>query len=190
MEYIEGRDLQVFSKEIKQYDLYKKLNFVMKDITKALNYIHSKGLIHRDVKPQNILITYDFIPKLVDFGLACETVECDVKVIQDKKDCCVGKPGTPVYMAPETILSRESYYSTDIWSLGATFYKVATDEYCFDFSKSKDILNVFYIIVTKTPKELKTNNQLLNNAVNSCLIPNAFERITDNELLEMLEFIF
>jgi len=181
MEYIEGRDLEAFRKE--NIDSLKylenKLVDFMKIMTTALVYIHSKDVVHRDIKPQNILITNDLIPKLVDFGLSCETEICD------KLFCCSGNSGTPVLMAPETILLNKSFFVSDVWSLGTTFYKVSTGNYCFKFPDINNIRDVIYTVAHEKPKKLETRNKTLNIVVNLCIESDFLKRITSEKLLKI-----
>lgn len=187
MEYIEGKNLEEFFLPFRNNptELYKNLVFTMKDLSHALEYIHSKGVIHRDIKPENILISTKgnpkFVPKLVDFGLACESEICE-----NRLNCCSGNSGTPVFMAPETIISRKSYFTSDVWSLGATFFKVASGNYCYNFDDVNETQAVLYTISNYEPKKLKTTNQTLNSAINSSLIKNPIMRINVKDLLKIL----
>jgi serine/threonine protein kinase len=181
MEYIEGQNLEKFFEVFNSDDLYEKLVFAMKDLSNALNYIHSRDIIHRDIKPENILITNKGVPKLVDFGLACESIICENKI-----RCCSGSSGTPVFMAPETVLEQKSYFVSDVWSLAASIYKVATGEYCFDFNNVNETQAVLYDVANLKVKRLQTTNRVLNTAINSSLIKNPFLRITSENLLEIL----
>jgi serine/threonine protein kinase len=183
MEYISGNNLEQFRKQFlyNPQKLYESLIFLMRDMLVALKYIHSKNIIHRDIKPENILITTGFVPKLVDFGLACEAEICNVK-----NKCCPGNPGTPVYMAPETISSRESYFVSDVWSLGATIFKIASGVYCFDFEDVNDIQKILYDVVNLKVNKLKTSNRNLNIAINASLIKNPNERITIDNLMKLV----
>jgi serine/threonine-protein kinase len=89
-------------------------------IAEALAHAHSRGLIHRDVKPKNIMLTKEGVPKLADMGLA--------RNISDAAPDEVGKAfGTPYYIAPEQVRGEAGLdFRADIYSLGATFYEMLT----------------------------------------------------------------
>ena len=184
MEYIEGATLNVWADKYSKNmnALHFNLLLLLKDLSRALKYIHDRGVIHRDIKPTNIIITTENIPKLVDFGLACETSLCATNL-----QCCKGNPGTPVFMAPETISLRESYFATDIWGLGATIFKTATNRYCFNFPDSRDIKSVLKIITTEPVQQLRTGSFRLNSVVNQMLRKNPMDRITTSIILKIIQ---
>ncbi|HMP29317.1 MAG TPA: serine/threonine-protein kinase, partial [Saprospiraceae bacterium] len=84
--------------------------FIVKEIANALLYLKKKNLIHRDVKPENIMLCSDMSVKLADFGLA---------IAQGSK---TNIAGTPNYIAPEMLLGEGYSYPLDMWALGCTFY--------------------------------------------------------------------
>ncbi|MEV4189571.1 serine/threonine-protein kinase, partial [Streptosporangium canum] len=81
----------------------------------ALTLAHSRGIMHRDVKPANIMLAHDGGVLLTDFGIA--TLEGDVQLTSP--DALVGSPG---YMAPERLRGTGDGPAADLWSLGATLY--------------------------------------------------------------------
>ena len=89
-------------------------------IAEALAHAHSKGFIHRDVKPRNIMLTQDGVAKLADMGLARQVADAGLEEI--------GKAfGTPYYIAPEQVRGDPAIdFRADIYSLGATFYEMLT----------------------------------------------------------------
>jgi serine/threonine-protein kinase len=91
-------------------------------IAEALAHAHSRGFIHRDVKPKNIMLTKEGVAKLADMGLARHTSDAGAALEE------VGKAfGTPYYIAPEQVLGSPSVdFRADIYSLGATFYEMLT----------------------------------------------------------------
>ena len=95
------------------------------EIADALDYSHRRGIIHRDIKPDNILIGQDGEPKLTDLGIA-------VLDQQDMKQVGPRVLGTPHYMSPEQASGKNITAATDIYSLGATFYHVFAGQPLFD----------------------------------------------------------
>ncbi|MGD9688745.1 MAG: serine/threonine protein kinase [Phycisphaerales bacterium] len=121
MEYVDGRTVYDDIVKHKKYAEAESLDIVMQ-IAEALMHAHSKGLIHRDVKPKNIMITREGVAKLADMGLA--------RAISDKEaaEAEQGKAfGTPYYISPEQIRGEVNIGPpADIYSLGATLYHMVT----------------------------------------------------------------
>ncbi|MBC7834360.1 MAG: serine/threonine protein kinase [Phycisphaerales bacterium] len=127
MEYVEGRTVYDDIVKHKKYSEKDAIDVVIQ-ITEALQHAHAKGLIHRDVKPKNIMITQEGVAKLADMGLA--------RAISDKEaaEAEQGKAfGTPYYISPEQIRGKlEIGPPADIYSLGATLYHMVTGNVPFD----------------------------------------------------------
>ena len=117
MEYVRGTNL----KQILQGDQPLTLQFivdVVAQVGEALDYAHSNRVIHRDVKPANILITADNRVKITDFGIA----RIDTSNLTQEGQLL----GTPNYMAPEQIQGREVDWRADLFSLGVVLYEMLT----------------------------------------------------------------
>ena len=125
--------------------------YYMKKIAEAIHFCHSKGIAHRDIKPNNVLLDDYVLPKLIDFGI-CEMLYFNPDSISsiDSNDGYykAGKKGkvklinkdfgTCSYLAPEIILN-EPYdpFAADIWSLGVTFLKLQLDLFLGHFNLKK-----------------------------------------------------
>jgi serine/threonine-protein kinase len=119
MEYVDGTTVKRLLKEDGRLDLDKALDIVVQT-ARALKYAHDNGIVHRDVKPDNIMLTKEGIVKIADLGIA--------KTFDDSSSDASSKRifGTPHYMSPEQALGKEIDARADIYSLGATFYHVLT----------------------------------------------------------------
>ena len=102
---------------------------IFRKILDALEYAHSKGMIHRDIKPGNIAFTSEGHVKIMDFGIALN-IEATGRLTKTGHIL-----GTPHYMAPEQILGQELTFRTDIYALGITLFEMITGRLPFD-SKS------------------------------------------------------
>lgn len=87
-------------------------------LCEGLHYIHTHGIIHRDIKPDNIFITHG-VMKLGDFGLACA-----VPAVRKPSESC--PVGTPYYIAPELWANKAHSTKSDIWALGCVLYQLCT----------------------------------------------------------------
>nr|WP_320025813.1 serine/threonine-protein kinase [uncultured Acetobacterium sp.] len=116
-EYIQGEPLSlVIQKCGKIRDEY--LRVWMGSMASTLDYLHKQGLIHRDIKPDNMMLTQDCEIKIIDFGLARQKEQIDQA---DKKVF-----GTLSFTAPERFTKKVGTVQTDIYGFGATMYYVAT----------------------------------------------------------------
>ncbi len=121
MEYVEGTTLKQELVSGKVFEEKEALGIVLQ-IAQALNHAHRRQLIHRDVKPANIILTPDGIAKLADLGMARGTN--DYAVARAEKGMTIG---TPYYIAPEQIRSQGDIDSrADMYALGATLYHMVT----------------------------------------------------------------
>lgn len=135
MEYVEGRTVYDDLAANRMFSEEDALDIAIQ-IADALAHAHSLGLIHRDVKPKNIMINKDSIAKLADMGLARETT--DTAAAQAEK----GKAyGTPYYIAPEQIRGEVDIDGrADIYGLGATLYHMITGRVPFMADDPSDVM--------------------------------------------------
>jgi serine/threonine-protein kinase len=119
MEYINGGTLDsLLNREGRQS--LETLLPIMLGVADALGYAHHLGIIHRDVKPSNILLTQDLSPRLADFGVA------HFSDIGERLTAPYAIIGTPAYLAPEGYDNTFYTPSEDIWSLGVTLFEMLT----------------------------------------------------------------
>ncbi len=139
MEYIEGKDLKelIGTSPLK---LEQVLDVVGKTAA-GLKAAHSKGIVHRDIKSENIMVASDGAVKIMDFGLA--------KIRGSRQITRTGAIlGTAAYMSPEQAGGQRVDHRTDIWSLGVVFYEMLTGELPF---KSEYEAATVYAIINEQP---------------------------------------
>ena len=135
MEYVEGKSLYDDLSAGKVYSEKEAIDIVIQ-VAHALAHAHARGLIHRDVKPKNIMINQNDKVKLADMGLARETA--DIEAAESE----AGKAyGTPYYIAPEQIRGEIDIDGrADIYGLGATFYHMVTGRVPFMADDPSDVM--------------------------------------------------
>lgn len=135
MEYVEGKTLYDDLSAGKVYSEKEAVDIIIQ-VAHALAHAHTRGLIHRDVKPKNIMTTTNGKVKLADMGLARETA--DIEAAQSE----AGKAyGTPYYIAPEQIRGEVDIDGrADIYGLGATFYHMVTGRVPFMADDPSDVM--------------------------------------------------
>jgi serine/threonine protein kinase len=144
MEYVDGRDLRNLLRKVREYKLPMPealaATVIMK-VASALDYAHRKRaiddkelkLVHRDISPQNILISYEGAVKLVDFGIA----KAASKTTQTQSGSLKGKL---LYMSPEQALGQPLDGRSDIYSLGLVLAELLTGERCFQADSELGVL--------------------------------------------------
>lgn len=144
-------------------------------LAEALAHVHGLGLVHRDVKPSNVMLTMDG-PRLIDFGIARAT---DGTASLTSTGVSVGSPG---YMSPEQILGRGVAGPADVFSLGAVLVFAATGAAPFPGDSSASLL---YKVVHEEP-ELGALDGELRDLARECLAKDAAARPTPQEIARRL----
>ncbi len=135
MEYVEGSTVHDLVAERKRLDEQTALEIIMQ-VAEALEHAHERGLIHRDVKPKNIMLTTSGVAKLADMGLARAVTDIEAAEAEAGKAF-----GTPYYISPEQIRGeKEITPAADIYSLGATLYNMVTGNVPFDGKSPAEVM--------------------------------------------------
>jgi eukaryotic-like serine/threonine-protein kinase len=127
MEYVEGCTVYDELAEGKVYEEVEAIDIITQ-VARALLHAHERGIIHRDVKPKNIMLTKDRVAKLADMGLARETSDNEAAMAEAGRAY-----GTPYYISPEQIRGEVHIdHRADLYSLGATWYHMVTGRVPFE----------------------------------------------------------
>jgi serine/threonine protein kinase len=114
MEYAQGELFEVLEDDRTLPELEVKA--IARQLVSALHYLHTNRVIHRDMKPQNVLIGANKVVKLCDFGFA--------RSIRSQSMVMTSIKGTPLYMAPELVQEQPYNHTVDLWSLGVILYEL------------------------------------------------------------------
>ena len=150
---------------------------IMEGLNKPFKYMHSNGILHRDIKPDNIMIKYidssetKFIPKIADYGISRELDSGKASTIL----------GTPRYMSPETLLGEEEYTDkSDLFSIGVMIYNLYFGSFPFPMPKNIKEVKQFY----SGKKKEDCEDKLLDDLINKLLTFEADKRISWDEYFE------
>ncbi len=136
MPLITGQSLSEWIEDYRKKDLLPPLDQVkqiMLDLTSALTYAHKNGMIHRDVKPANVLFNQDQRAILTDFGIA--------RLVKSSGMTQEGSiVGTPAYMAPEQALGGDIDHRSDLYALGVILFELLTGRVPFDGDSTASVI--------------------------------------------------
>jgi serine/threonine protein kinase len=176
LEYCESGDLSKILDKSKPLD-EKTVKYYFKQLVNGIKYINSENIIHRDIKPKNILLTNDKKTlKICDFGLSCNNI---------------GSPhiyticGSPLYMAPEMFMQKSYNKAIDLWSIGIILYEMLYGRNPFYRFKDQSELETFMLNENINIPEFNKNkkiSELCISLLSSLLQKEAETRITFEEL--------
>ncbi len=133
MEYIDGISLREYMDRRTALDFEEVISF-SEQILAALEHAHSRGIVHRDIKPQNILVLKDGIIKVTDFGIAKLPEKDKGETISDNAI------GTAFYISPEQAAAKPTDHRSDLYSFGCMMYEMATGSLPFDDERPMAVL--------------------------------------------------
>ncbi len=149
MEYIDGITLREYMKRNGPLGFEKSMDFIMQ-ILSALQHAHEKGVVHRDIKPQNIMVQSNGRLKVTDFGIA--------QISDSEKGHSGVAMGTVYYISPEQASGKTTTFSSDIYSVGIMLYEMATGKLPFEGDTP---LSIAMMQVNTTPaRPSKINPQI------------------------------
>ena len=134
MEYLKGKELFDVIRDIGLLNK-EQTNFYIASMLIAIDYLHARKIIYRDIKPENIIVERNGYIKLIDFGTA--------KEIEDRTKTIIG---TPHYMAPETIMGGGYSFQVDFWSISICMYEFMCGSVPFA-DKSDDPMEIYFAII-------------------------------------------
>jgi|SRR5882672_4534649 len=140
MEFLEGHELRVLMKPGEPIAPVRALE-IAAQVAEGLAYAHQHGVVHRDVKPANIMILSNWMAKITDFGIArmrSAEVKTQTGIVM----------GSPRYMSPEQVAGKRAEPRSDIFSLGVILYEMLTGTQAFT---GEDVTSVMYQILNVVP---------------------------------------
>jgi serine/threonine protein kinase len=185
MELLDSGNFADYYRANKNPETLKKL---IQDILNGLSYLHKNGIIHRDIKPGNILIKQTIegpVAKITDFGIS--------KNSDTENNSSSALIVSIPYMAPEQLnakkygINENIHFNLDLWSLGVTIYEVVTGKALFKNSDQDNSEQIMAnIMAPELPEKLSDLPEPFKTIVSHCVIKNARERASRAEELMVL----
>ncbi|MBU1024042.1 protein kinase [bacterium] len=179
-EFIKGHTLRELISSGKKFEPEEALR-ITAEIAHALEYIHNAGIVHRDVNPNNVMITTDGAVKIMDFGIAHRSGEPYPKQLA----------GTPGYMSPETAKGVEGGPESDIYSLGLICYELIAGEPVYTGESVPEVIAkvVANDFISLEKKKFGLNERIYG-IIEKALASNSHDRYSSaNELAREIEMI-
>ena len=186
MEYVEGRTVGQIIKQVEEWPLGRRLR-LMRELCDGLAYAHARGIVHRDVKPDNLMVR-DANGRLaiLDFGIArIAGAETTTSGFEGDQTSAGQMIGTPHYMAPEQIQSQPVDHRCDIFSAGAVFYELLSYRRAFS---ADTVTGVIYKILHADPMPLAQLDARLDPALID-IVERAIAKVPDERYQDMREVI-
>lgn len=171
MQLLTGETLSERIREMGQLFIEDAVDIIA-DVARGLSAAHERGIIHRDVKPDNVILTEDKHARITDFGLAQDMTE------PSNEEGTIA--GTPYYMAPEMWLGHRADERSDLYSVGVMFYQMVTGKKPFDSEMLQEIMNQHLKRVPKPPHVLNRDVPKPLSAIIRKSIAKAPKRRYDN----------
>jgi serine/threonine-protein kinase len=147
MEYVPGRDIKQLHDEIERFEIHQTLTLIAQACA-GVGYAHRAGLVHCDIKPQNLLITPDQRLKVVDFGIARALASINPG---ERADIVWGSPH---YFSPEQAAGIAPSPASDVYSIGIIMYEMLTGQLPFTASTSTELARMQREVLPQAPREL------------------------------------
>ncbi len=164
-EYVTGKNLRTKKKERNATRFSENIiRWLAKEILDALEYAHNNNVLHRDIRPQNIVLTADGKVKLIDFGISEIMRQAAAKISKQPPSNSI------LYMSPEQVLGQRLTIASDIYAFGATLYDLAAGQPPFMQG------DVYRHILNSTPEPIQNISGALNNIILKCLRKNQSAR--------------
>ncbi len=169
MEYVDGRDLSEILKDGPMPP--DRVVEIVRQTLMALDKAHSAGVVHRDIKPHNVMITGSDSVKVTDFGLA------KMKGPDMMSTMTQGIIGTLFYMSPEQVRGEPADFRSDLWAVGVMLYEMLVGERPFDAGQEAAVLySIMNLAVQIPPAALKKMPVGLDRVILKALEKNADDR--------------
>jgi len=185
--YIDGMDLHSCAMSHGGTFTPEEAMWILGWLVRVVDNLHRLGFVHRDIKPQNIMIDTDGNLHLIDFGISCTTDPSMSPIVRCRGDSA----GTIVFLSPEILegsyrMDIEKYYQTsDIYAAGVTIYNLLTGQYPYDLEKVGP--RGFDYAVDTRYHAIETGYPCLDRLIEDMLIIDPDQRITAPEILNRIE---
>jgi len=160
MEFVDGDDLSALLKRVGRFTSERAVE-IARQLCVGMEAIHTAGILHRDLKPGNIIIDSKGVARITDFGIAGIEAEMTGDNI---------RAGTPAYMSPEQVTGKEVTVRSDIYALGLVLYEIFTGKQAFIADNVLDLIKMQQTSTPTNPSEIvKGIDPLVESVIAQCL---------------------
>ncbi|MEL7473584.1 MAG: serine/threonine-protein kinase, partial [Planctomycetota bacterium] len=160
MEYVDGDDLSTLLRRVGRLP-EERATELARQLCAGLEAAHKAGILHRDLKPGNVMIDSRGVLKILDFGLATATLEVHGAEV---------RAGTPAYMAPEQLAGESVTVRSDIYALGLVLYQMFTGQPAFKASSIRELADLQRQSAVEDPSSIvETLDPAIGRAISMCL---------------------